>query len=319
MPLVVGIDEAGYGPTLGPLVVAASVWRVAPAHIDADYWQLLRGCVVRSARRGEWRVAIDDSKQAYDRKSGIHTLERSVLAVARVAGLPTHTLSDLLGALGADVAVMQEMPWYARLNVPLPLGAAHSKYEAVADRLSATMDAAGARCIGLAACVVGERRFNQRIAATRNKAAVLLEQVLRLIDRATGSAGDSDVHIHVDRLGGRSEYRSLLAPAFPDRHVHELAKSESSSRYRLASERSDWHVDFSIEADQRHMPVALASMTAKYVREALMTRFNAFWRELMPALRPTAGYYVDAQRFLADIEPVLPQSGLSVEQFVRAR
>ena len=39
MTLVIGTDEAGYGPNLGPLVVAATAWQVDagadPAQIDA--------------------------------------------------------------------------------------------------------------------------------------------------------------------------------------------------------------------------------------------------------------------------------------------
>ena len=31
MTLVIGTDEAGYGPNLGPLAVAATVWHVAAA------------------------------------------------------------------------------------------------------------------------------------------------------------------------------------------------------------------------------------------------------------------------------------------------
>jgi hypothetical protein len=47
--------------------------------------------------------------------------------------------------------------------------------------------------------------------------------------------------------------------------------------------------------------VAAASMLSKYIREALMTRFNAFWRQHLPQVTPTAGYYQDGSRFLADI------------------
>ena len=38
MTLVIGTDEAGYGPNLGPLVVAASLWRVAapPTEVEAS-------------------------------------------------------------------------------------------------------------------------------------------------------------------------------------------------------------------------------------------------------------------------------------------
>jgi hypothetical protein len=33
-----------------------------------------------------------------------------------------------------------------------------------------------------------------------------------------------------------------------------------------------------------------------------MDVFNAFWQSLIPGLRPTAGYPVDARRFRRDIE-----------------
>jgi hypothetical protein len=60
-------------------------------------------------------------------------------------------------------------------------------------------------------------------------------------------------------------------------------------------------------------------MLAKYVRELLMERFNAYWRTLAPELQPTAGYYTDAQRFLAAIAPLLAREDVPRERFVRAR
>jgi hypothetical protein len=52
---------------------------------------------------------------------------------------------------------------------------------------------------------------------------------------------------------------------------------------------------------EKHLPTALASMTAKYLRELAMRPFNAFWQQHVTDLRPTAGYYNDAVRFYADI------------------
>ena len=51
MPLVLGIDEAGYGPTLGPLLVCASLWRVEPKHTGCDFWEALADSVVKEPKR----------------------------------------------------------------------------------------------------------------------------------------------------------------------------------------------------------------------------------------------------------------------------
>ena len=42
MPWIVGIDEAGYGPNLGPFVMTSVALRVPDEHTDADLWHLLR-------------------------------------------------------------------------------------------------------------------------------------------------------------------------------------------------------------------------------------------------------------------------------------
>jgi ribonuclease HII len=318
VPLVAGIDEAGYGPTLGPLVVGATLWNVPPQLVDADHWEVLQACVRRAARRRDWHLAVDDSKAVYSRARGISTLERSVLAFACAAGMDLTTVGSLLVGLGTRLHDA-ELPWYQDLAVPLPIDRVQSTYAAIAERLKRTMTRARVICCGLLAEVVTVGHFNQRVARTRNKAAVLSEHVLRLIQSAGRRAGGQDLIVRVDRLGGRMDYRSLLAAAFPERHLHIVEVSESCSRYRLAAADNDWLIEFSIDADKRHLAVALASMVAKYLRELLMQRFNAHWQLRLPALRSTAGYYTDAQRFLREIEPVLAETGVPRDRFVRSR
>ncbi|TWT46069.1 hypothetical protein RAS1_25160 [Phycisphaerae bacterium RAS1] len=330
MPLLVGIDEAGYGPMLGPLVVAASVWQAAPDAADACLWARLDDAVCREPRRkGDWRLVVNDSKAAFDRKAGIHTLERSVLAFARLAGAPVAALDGWLTALGAPIhpASRSACPWYADLSPPLPRDPARSNGDGVVARLESSLRAAGLRCTALMAQVITEDYYNTRLAPrggaagggrSRNKADLLLEQVMRLIARAAATGGDDrDVLFRIDRLGGRTSYRDLLMQCFPQRRLHEEEVSETCSRYRLSSPQNDWQIGFYVEGDQRFLPVALASMTAKYTRELLMERFNGWWKQRCPQVRPTAGYYQDAQRFLAEIGPALPASGLAPAQFVR--
>src|SRR6185436_3765621 len=79
--LTVGIDEVGYGPKLGPLVVAAaSASRPLPAG-----------------------VVIGDSKKVFSQQKGIETLEPAVLGFLRAA-----TFADLLAKLSAP---MPCSPW----------------------------------------------------------------------------------------------------------------------------------------------------------------------------------------------------------------
>jgi ribonuclease HII len=73
------------------------------------------------------------------------------------------------------------------------------------------------------------------------------------------------------------------------------------------------------KADGQHMSVALASLIAKYLRERLMSQFNRFWTLRVPGLKPTAGYPVDARRFLDEIEPTRARLGIAIDDIWRKK
>ncbi len=99
--------------------------------------------------------------------------------------------------------------------------------------------------------------------------------------------------------------------------VEVVAETTTMSRYILTRAGSKVTVSFAMEADGRFLPVALASMLAKYVRELLMLRLNRFFRARMPELKPTAGYFSDGRRYLTEIKPVLQRLHISPAQLVR--
>ena len=51
MAIVAGIDEAGYGPLLGPLVVSVVAFEVPDGLAGVDLWELLSAAVSRCKRR----------------------------------------------------------------------------------------------------------------------------------------------------------------------------------------------------------------------------------------------------------------------------
>ena len=83
MAIVIGTDEAGYGPNLGPLVIAASAWHVPDATINGssscDLYDVLSQAICRESS-GAAQLAIADSKALYKPGGSLERLEAGVFA-----------------------------------------------------------------------------------------------------------------------------------------------------------------------------------------------------------------------------------------------
>ena len=298
MSLHIGMDEAGYGPRLGPMVVGA-VGFEAPMRPG---WKDLAPFVTRVGGGGE--ILVDDSKRVYG-GSGFKRLEACVGPFLCAFGFRARTVHELVADLAGDEGLrgLVSLPWY-REDRPL----------AAFDGSSLRGALRGARIEArfLRIRVLTADELNGLFSSGRNKLQAEWRATGCLIKRAL-SAGARE--IVVDRMGGRKDYWALLSELLTPAVVWE----KSRGSYEVEMNERRVRVSFRKRADESDFCTSLASMVCKYVRELLMERLNSFFAAHSPGLRSTAGYPRDAARFLRETKILRSHLGLLEESLVRRR
>lgn len=322
MTIVAGIDEAGFGPVLGPLVVSAAAFSLPEDKAGESMWRLLSAAVTRRASKRPSRIAIADSKKLYGGlrgSSGLEHLERGVLATLGTRGLLPQSLAGLLEIVSPPaVTEAGSCPWYRGLNLPLPRSLSVLEATLAANALDLAMRRAEIELLTIRSEVVFEPEFN-RLTQAGNKSSALFDVTCRLLMRLWQAADRETIIIHVDRQGGRLHYLEPLARVFEGSSFKIIDETSNHSAYRIAAARRTAEIHFYVDCEQMYLPVALASMTSKYLRELFMQIYNSFWTRQVPGLSPTAGYYTDGKRFYQEIQPTASQMGIDQQMLYRLR
>jgi hypothetical protein len=320
---LLGIDEAGYGPLLGPLVVSGVALSLPEPLLRADLWQVLGKAVAKEKRRLSGRILITDSKKAYSPASGVDTLRRSVLAclAARSEALMIpESSADLLQTVCPNCGPrLADYPWYQDL-ADSPLGGNRDDIHLAAAVLHKTLSEHSVRLATPRSRCLDVGFYNKQVDIVRNKAAVLFTEVCTLIQQSLDELPSGQtLQVVVDRQGGRSGYRPVLQRMFPGMELAILREDDSLSSYELLGRGKTLRIHFPVGAEMRCLPVALASMLSKYVREVLNESMNRFFCNECADLRPTAGYWQDGQRFIKDLKSRRPDFPWNAEMLIRSR
>jgi ribonuclease HII len=382
MTLIIGTDEAGYGPNLGPLVVAATAWRVEATPANAAVY--LETAVAAAQRDTEalWPEKIRqrgnrrasgrtvplwaDSKHIYRAGAGFCALEQGVLvalslvndpdadtfAHARHAGpvirspvnqtntVPRQwpSLEAALGQIGPEIAdcrtsgVASESgrdpsttQWALLPTLCLPHQADADACCARAAGMRMILDALGVSLVAVACRAIYPAEFNALLRQGLNKSDILSRTTLALAASLRTKANAEPALIWCDRHGGRKHYSALVAQHFGGTLVQTLAETPARSAYRVPAQAkadpthakadlnqaqaANLDIEFNVGGESQ-VPVAVASMTAKYIRELAMHAFNAFWSSRSPGLNPTAGYPADALRWRCDARDAIAEAGV---------
>jgi hypothetical protein len=337
MRLVLGVDEAGYGPNLGPLVVAVSAWAV-----DSRL-EVLDGLepFAPEFQAASWTprsafVPFGDSKKIYQSGKGLAGLNFALRFFESIfEGKPSEKRPwfELSRLAQEDLSRVELHPWYRCKNPAKGLGRANQvdwNSEASCRFAREKLLKLGVRLIGFRLRVLDEAYFNECVDRLGNKSDVLGHISLELAWKVLGECMDfhsfKGIEIYCDRQGGRKKYAGLISQTYERSHRESqvpfcsvVGESPKTSLYSMRHAGIATSIRFQVHGDSLFPPAA-ASMVAKWARESLMERFNGYWREVVgPGLKPTAGYAVDAARFARDIEPWITKLAIEKNQWWRRK
>ena len=318
MALVIGTDEAGYGPNLGPLLISATTWRVPDEQLGSNLFELLSPAVGPSLK-DDAPITIADSKDLYKPGGDLSRLEQGLLPALRICGDLPDDWQGIWSRLAPVCAQrLMTMPWHEDHDAMIPHSADRELVEENTNALKRAAERSEVELLDVKCRAMFPEEFNDLVDQCDSKGEVLSRATLALVEDQLAAAGDEPVLIQCDKHGGRNRYSPLLQCQFPDYLVEIVEESRAESIYRWGPGERRVEIRFTAKGE-RFLPSALASMACKYLRELAMEAFNVYWSNKVDNLKPTAGYPVDAKRFRADIQTAQAELGISDRILWRCR
>ena len=205
MGYLIGTDEAGYGPNLGPLVISATVWEAPDgvggedlfarlAHVIASRPGVVGTRRVPVAGRDGRTGALPDRHTACADYIADRRLEDALLARAGAAAPgaravggagtarppPAKLARRVAGRRPGSPRPMQAVPWYADYDGPAPLDCDGEDLALLAEPLRAGLAAAGVRLLAVRSRAIFAHQFNDLVERHGSKGAALSHQTLDL-------------------------------------------------------------------------------------------------------------------------------------------
>jgi hypothetical protein len=211
----------------------------------------------------------------------------------------------------------RQLCWHDGFDCALPFDATAKELAPLGEQLSRACTERGVRPLVVRARLVFPAEFNELSERFGSKGAALSHVTIGLLREVVDGVREQSsvlgtrypVIAVCDKHGGRNFYTGLLQHHFPEEWIRSVHESRAESRYEWGGDEERTEVVFRTKGES-FLPTALASMTAKYLRELSMRAFNEFWCARVPGLRPTAGYPMDAPRFKREIAAVQRELGI---------
>lgn len=266
---ILGIDENGLGPLLGPLVVSGARVLKKPGLSD------------ETAMREGVRLGIADSKVTASSTSMRHAESIALGSAMRVLGrsLPTDTDWYDHFIIESEELLTRRCPssakpqcWGAPIELPCFGGDATEGLTSIL-----ALEKKGVRLEGFTSSVSCAERLNH---ATESGVSKFVFNLNRMEDVFLKLQTDATNRAVFGMVGGIRKYKNYLSTLKPS--VWHSGKSFN---------QGNTFASFEVDADANHLPVAWASMIGKYVRELWMLRLHRFFAPFHAATERVSGYY----------------------------
>jgi hypothetical protein len=250
------IDENGYGPLMGPLLVTGIL---ATADVDSG-----------------WDGFISDSKRFFSRNSsGFARVEESALALFHlVHGFYPSSVEDLLSSSG-DFSCSEPSSSCYDFLPPIFSYGRREKAESKREELALFCRQHGIRLLGIRVAVVCPDQFNRFFnKSERRKDYLNFLQFSENIHWALKKS--SSLSVAAGKIGARAKYDSFLRDNFTDWTLTTFSQASDTSSYSLTSGGRECRIAFLKNLEERSFLGVCCGIYGKYIRESIMTSINRF-------------------------------------------
>ncbi len=276
--IIVGIDENGYGPILGPLIITASAFKVEKRE---DLWRILD--ISRNPDDYPQKLIVADSKKLFSRNSlrrrqfGEKTV--SIFFSLLFEKLPADSdefLSKVLLNFSLFPKLCLESKSRYQLcwgKISLPLWLKKKDIIKELEGLKKKLKREKVKFVSLKSICICPFQFN-KLVKEKNKSYVNYLQFEKLIFYFLQKK-EKRFFVFADKIGGRKDYFLYLKSGLlKDWDCRILEERKEISSYELKFEKKVAIISFLQKGEEKEFPIALSSLFGKYIREIFIKRIT---------------------------------------------
>ncbi len=265
---VVGIDENGYGPLVGPLVVTG----VKVGVLGSD------PILASEAQGYKFPIPVKDSKDLFKRDINSYRIGESVaLTLLRASGVEVSTLQELVYDIVVEPLKLSE---YDLKDLSLPAFGGFPN-----DRLLNYLKTCSITIKSILQRVIMANEFNELIKKVDNKAFLDFSLFLSIAERmGTGV-------FLMGKIGSTTRYGRFFEQLGVG--YKALKETFAFSSYEIEGKKN---MHFILNGDKKFLPIMFAGIIGKYIRELLMQALSYSLGYIDP-IPYASGYFHDKKTF----------------------